>query len=60
MKQALRNIFTNLGPVFNMLLEGEYVFGIYGLNSSSNFFVDFVLNQYKMDCDAPWYTFGPM
>jgi hypothetical protein len=57
MKEALTNIFTNLGPIFNVLLEGEYIFGTYGLNSSSNYFVDFILNQYKMDCDSLLYTF---
>jgi hypothetical protein len=56
----LTNIFTNVGTVYKVLLEGEYVFGIYGLNSSSNFFVDFVLDQYKIDCDDHWHTFEPM
>jgi hypothetical protein len=37
MKEALTNIFTNLGPIFNVLLEGEYIFGIYGRNSSNLF-----------------------
>jgi hypothetical protein len=52
--EALTNNFTNLGPVFNVLLEGEYIFGIYGLNSSSNVFGDFVLDQYNTDCDGLW------
>jgi hypothetical protein len=42
MKDALTNIFTNLRPVFQVLLEGKYIFSIYGLNSSSNIFGDFV------------------
>ena len=58
MKEALTNIFTHLGPVFNALLEGKYVFSIYGLNSSSNIFVDFILVQYNVCCNAPWYTSG--
>ena len=60
MEEASTNIFTNLGPAFNVLLEGKYVFSIYGLNSSSNIFVDFVLIQYKMDCDGLWYTSEPI